>query len=304
MSSRQSNPRAQSAFESPSINRGPVDARAFAVGSQTGAPQGQKILRASPNLLKALRGGSVPGRARGLDSGLRGPRLPQQRKQGQQGAKRQRRGKRQDTQDDAENPYAHLSASEKEALAQKFENERPKPMPYVPQGQDIHGSLKDTWPGLPIGKHGTLANARALLSKIGARYANGWDAPSDLAKRLIAGKPVLFTSIEEKEKVVEVANELVRREAAAIEISTGKKQEPKPINFQAMDVDARHELLNRLVRGAYGNSMPEIPKDAPAIVSGVATNLQHNSSYQQSEILNFVSALTAKLPKKAAAGKK
>lgn len=312
MSSRRANPSAQAAAD-PSTksvpNRRAIDATSFAAGSESGAPQGQRILRSSPNLLRNLRGRGAgsrgPGRGPGL--GLRmPPRNPNRRQgaQGQQGGNRQRRGKRQDMQDDAENPYAHLSPQEKQALLQKFEDERPKPVPYVPRGYDIDGALTDTWPALPIGKDGLLASVRAQFSKMGARYANAWDAPSDLAKRLIAGKPVLFRSTEEKEKVVDVAKELLRREAAAQEIATGEKQEPQSIDFASLDTETRQEVFNRLVRGGYGDSMPDISKDAPAMVGSVAKNLQNNSSYQQSEMQTFINLLKDKLPKKAAAGKR
>ncbi|KAI5277386.1 hypothetical protein KEM54_005050, partial [Ascosphaera aggregata] len=132
------------------------------------------------------------------------------------GRQRQRQRQRQTTEESygaEDDPYANLTEEQQQELLAKIEQDRPKPIRYNPRGEDIE-SLSPTWPSLPVGDVATKQSVLSKLNSMGARFANGFDAPSDLARRLLDGQMVCFHSEEEKAKTLEIAQEMARENGA------------------------------------------------------------------------------------------
>lgn len=230
--------------------------------------------------------------------GLRGPRGPRgpgggPRKLGPKGKKGaaagQRRRAREEDDGEEVDEYANLTEEQQQQVLAKLEEERPKPIRYNPKGETIE-SLLPTWPSLPIGDIGQKQTVVSRLDSMSARFANGFDAPSDLARRLLEGKMVHFRSEEEKNKTLEIAREMAQEQAAA------EGDEAQEVNFTVVDEKVRKEMLDKLIVGDYSKKVPSIPANASPALKDAVRLLKNNESYQEEDVNKLINLLNKTLP--------
>ncbi|KAI5299708.1 CSN-associated deubiquitinating enzyme Ubp12 [Ascosphaera pollenicola] len=249
------------------------------------APKGFKLLQ---NLKRTGGGGGMSGGGPRGPRGPGGPRKMDQRgRKGAAGAPRRR--KKEESYGDEEDEYANLTEEQQEEVLAKIEAERPKPLRYNPKGETIE-SLLPTWPALPIGDIGQKQTVVSRLDSMGARFANGFEAPSDLARRLLEGKMVHFRSEEEKAKTLEIAQEMAQEKAAA------DGEEAQEVQFSVVDEKVRKQMLDKLIAGDYSKKVPAVPDNASPALRDAVRLLKNNESYQEEDVNKFIALLNKTLP--------
>ncbi|PGH18512.1 hypothetical protein AJ80_04482 [Polytolypa hystricis UAMH7299] len=283
---------------------GPVDARSLGHGGASQSGDRPRVLRA-PAALENLRNRRRLGDAPGGSAPAGSSRYPQRRgpsapfiaggpnRNAQ--ASRRRRGPRRDNRgasDEGADEHDDDASAEAYYL-EKQEAERPKPVRYDPEGTDTQ-KLKPTWPSLPIGATANAESISEKLSWMGDRFANGYDPPAELAKRVYDGKRVLFASEEEKTRVMELVHEMAAEKAEVLTERKGAVVEPEDMAFESTNNPERKHLLDSLVIGNYPKLEP--PADASPVIADVLRTLRNNESYQTAETKAFMDKLVGSLP--------
>ncbi|KAI5290288.1 hypothetical protein KEM52_000512 [Ascosphaera acerosa] len=133
----------------------------------------------------------------------------------------------------------------------------------------------------------------------GARFANGFEAPSDLARRLLDGKAVRFRDDEEKRRAMQIAREMLAEravEGGEAGEAEGDGKAPPELHFQAVDDKACADMLDRLVAGSYAGKAPPVPANASPALRDTIRMLKNNETYQSEDIQKFVGLLNKALP--------
>jgi len=172
-----------------------------------------------------------------------------------------------------------LRAAEiEEVYRQQAEKQRPKPVRYDPPEYDI-GMLQETWPSLPIGEIARAGSVLEKLSRMSDRYPNGYEPADELAKRLLAGKRVLFSNEQEKNEVMTEAKRLVQGRADRLTQQRAELVEPRDPCFEPISVEERSILVQELIQGKYPTLKPPKPGD-PTVVGDALRSLDNNETYR------------------------
>jgi hypothetical protein len=187
-----------------------------------------------------------------------------------------------------------MDTAEEAYYLAKQEQEKPKPVRYNPEGYDIE-KLKQTWPSLPIGGTANVGSILEKLTWMGNRFVSGYDSPQELAKRIYEGKRVLFTGEEEKNQVMELANEMAVELAKKFPERKGQIVQPEDISFEVISEEDRKILLGKLVSGKCPK-LEAAKLGASPLIADVVRNLRNNETYQTVESAQFMEKLIGSLP--------
>lgn len=261
-----------------------IDARSFAA-PRTGS-QAANVLRAPR--LQTLRSTQLP-RLRGSKPATMAA-SPKTRSTNQRN--KPRRAAKQSEEEEGD----ELRAAEiEEVYRQLAEEQRPEPVRYDPPEYDI-GMLQETWPALPIGEIARAGSVLEKLSRMSDRYPNGYEPPYELAKRLLAGKRVLFSSELEKNEVMTEAKRLAQERADRLTQQRAELVEPKDPCFEPISAEERSILIQDLVQGKYQTLKPPKPGE-PTVIGDVLRSLDNNETYRmvgkQSQFMKKLESLLA-----------
>lgn len=146
---------------------------------------------------------------------------------------------------------------------------------YTPVQYDV-SQLQQTWPSLPIG---TTAQAGSVLEKLNflsRRFANGYEPPHELAKRLFDGDRVIFRDEEEKKAAIEEFNKLAYQRADVLTQRKGEVVEPEEAGFTSTSKEDQNAFVSQLVQGKYAT-----PQNQSSPVLGeIERQLFNNETYR------------------------
>jgi len=156
--------------------------------------------------------------------------------------------------------------------------------------------LQETWPSLPIGEIARAGSVLEKLSGMSDRYPNGYEPPYELAKRLLAGKRVLFSSELEKNEVMTEAKRLAQERADRLTQQRAELVEPKEPCFEPIGAEKRSILIQSLIQGKYQTVRPPKPGE-PTVIGDVLRSLNNNETYRMvgkhSQFMNKLESLLA-----------
>jgi len=275
--------------------REPIDARSLRSHISLSGEVPPNILRAPPSI-KRLQVSKGPGASSRLRRTARTrplmpsnmAKFPGKLEQQSQRPLRRRRESAFEMDDDK------MDTAEEAYYLAKQEQEKPKPVRYNPEGYDIE-KLKQTWPSLPIGGTANVGSILEKLTWMGNRFVSGYDSPQELAKRIYEGKRVLFTGEEEKNQVMELANEMAVELAKKFPERKGQIVQPEDISFEVISEEDRKILLGKLVSGKCPK-LEAAKLGASPLIADVVRNLRNNETYQTVESAQFMEKLIGSLP--------
>ncbi|KAI9835721.1 MAG: hypothetical protein M1819_001898 [Sarea resinae] len=271
-----------------------IDARSLAA-----TPRFPRSPSSGPSSAPRGRGGfSFRGAGRG---GARGGARGRGGRGGRGGARGRgaaRRGNRRAASDaDGDGAKYILTDAETAYLAQKAENERPKPVPIDPavptpellssyaspiatfspasssssSATTTPASSSDSSQSLqPTASENTTSTTVASLSAasmietplrlLSRRRPEEFIRVEELAARLAHDKWTLFSSASEQATTIKLAQELLDARASKIEDATGEVVERETVSLETLTEAQRKDILDRLIAGVYA----ELPAVAAA----------------------------------------
>ena len=176
----------------------------------------------------------------------------------------------------------------------KMDDPKPPDVAYDPVELTIEDLRKD-WPATPMSSIGMTETVAEKTRWLARRFPHGYNTHHELANRLHKGEMVHFESMEEKDEVVRVAQELAKERADKLSKRTNTTQgvrEPDPMEFVEISKDDKAKLESTMVKGEYP---PLQPQRLPFLDSVVRT-LRNNGSYQEQKTGQFLRKLIGLLP--------
>ncbi|KAK2741043.1 hypothetical protein FQN57_005780 [Myotisia sp. PD_48] len=208
----------------------------------------------------------------------------------------------QEEEDDENAPLSADIQKYHEELKEKQLQER-KPVRYNPEPYSV-AKLQETWPSLPL-EGAEVGNKSSIIQKLAwmsDTFVGDVELNEQLAKRVVDGKRVFFTSNDQKNEVMQRVKEMAEDQAKQLTEKQGKVVKPDDIEFEPLGQTEREGMLGPLVAGTY--QLPKNDKTVSPTIANVMKNLANNSTYHSAHTQQFMAKLMTALPAPKKAPKK
>ena len=195
---------------------------------------------------------------------------------------------------------ANVEISTEEANAFLSKSHTPtEALPYTPKDVTL-ADFRADWPDTAISPIGMVESVQQRIEHLAHRIPHGYQTPEELAEHFHKGNLTRFESVEERDKVLKLANDLAAKRA---EMLTERKSEtvaPADMGFADLANSAEKvTLAGKMVRGVY----PDLEKQRMPFLDNVVKALRNNETYHEVEATKFMDKIRSLLPQQGAAGR-
>jgi len=158
------------------------------------------------------------------------------------------------------------------------------------------------------GQMGPISEIDEVTGRLARRDDTRWASDADLARKLMQGQLVKFRDVEEKRRVMVLAEEWAGQTANKVQERLGRPVETEHVGFVPVDADVREILTDKVVRGYYGDSPEVVAGEGlkESSIAHMAKAVQMNGSYSPTagkSMLDFVEQMWPTESPNARAGK-